>query len=199
MANYERLAASDYVVGSYVEVSELWRRYEDSGKAKHIRAAASLLCETLQRLSGDQEFWSVIIDALGDIDGQQAGAVREVLGDLSDFRRLEEDALKELGVPPDQASRLSSDLINAIRMAEGFPNGASITNLQLRVGDLGAEICEVAKGSHGWKRLVPKGMRVLSGAAVTVADGVTTFPIPPLAVLSIGGGVILMALDAFDE
>lgn len=199
MADYKRLEASAYVVQSYVEVSELWRRYEDSGKAKHARAAASLLCDTLRRLSGDQEFWSLTIDAVGEIDGPEAEAVREVLEDLSEFRRLEEDALRNLGVPSDQASRLSSDLINAIRMAEGFPDGASITNLQSRVGDLGARICEVADASHGWKRLVSKGMRVLGGAAATVVDGVTIFPIPVLAVLSIGGGVILMGLDAFDE
>ena len=44
-----------------------------------------------------------------------------------------------------------------------------------------------------------KGMKVLGGAAIVAADGLTAAPTAGVTLLSIGGGVAVMAADAFGE
>lgn len=203
MSDYGRLGASEYVLDAYVRVLDAWRYYEDHGDDGALRAAGDMLCETLGRLSGDQEFWGAAIDAMSDLEAEEEkGAFSEVLSNLAEFREFEERALMEFGVPVEQASRLVSDLIVAIRMAEKFPDWAAIVNLQNRVGALGERMCEVANARpqqrHKWRRRVLKGMKVLGGGAAVVVDGLTA-PVPPLALVSIGGGLLVMGADALDR
>lgn len=199
MNGYERLGASEYLVSDYVKVSELWRQYEDLGNDELLRRAAKLMCGTFGRLSGDQEFWGATMNAIRDAEHERE-AVSRVLADLREFREIEEDVLTKFGIPPERASRLASDLITAIRMAERFPDGDTVANLQARVETLGAQICEVAAPHRvpGWRRRVAKGMWFLGGAAAIVVDGVTA-PALPLTLLSIGGGVAMMAAEVIDE
>ncbi len=201
MASYPELAASQYVLDAYADVSRLWREYEDFGDDVLLRQAAVLMCETFGRLAGDDEFWSATIDAVRDPE-REAEAICGVLRDLSQFRKFEERALMDLRVPPDQASRLSADLILGIRMMEERPSGDTILNLKNGVGDFSGRICEAAEPTqpHRWrKRLVLKGMKVLGGAAVIVADGLAAAPTAGVTVLSIGGGAAIMVADVFGE
>lgn len=199
--HYEVLGASEYVVSDYVKVSHLWQRFEDSGDEKTLREAAKVMCGTFGRLSGDQEFWAAAIDAVGDIE-HQGQVVREVLADLREFREIEVNLLMKAGVPPEQASKLVSELITAIRITEELPRGNAVLNLQGRVEALGSQICEIAQAHEvrppRCRRRVVRGMQILGGAATVVVDGVTA-PALPIALVSVGGGLLLMGAEAIDE
>jgi hypothetical protein len=205
MGSYPALAASRYIVDDYARVSDHWRRYEAFGRDEDLRAAAELMCQTFGRLAGDGEFWVATSEAVRDRDREDK-AVRKVLADLTLFREFEERALMDLGVRADQASRLGSEVILAIRMTEDLPRADAVENLRGAVGDLGARICEVAapapapaQGRSWRKRLVFKGVRVLGGAAIVAADGLTAAPFLAIPLLSIGGGLAVMATDAFGD
>jgi hypothetical protein len=201
MPAYERLAASEYVIGSYAQAAELWQQFEDFGKDAQLRRVAVLLCETLGRLGGDEEFWGATFETIRET-GDEAAAVNEVLADLREFRGIEEGILVNSGVPPAQASRLASELITAIRVAKELPSGDTVLALRARVEALGAGICEVAAADHAepprWRRRLAKGMRVLGGAAAIVVDGVTA-PALPITLLSVGGGVLVITGEVIDE
>jgi|GEM_PF-5076987 len=201
MNNYERLAASTYVVDSFREVSEVWRHYEDHGDDDSLARVAHLICGTLKDLSGDSEFWAAAIDAAKEA-GERSEAVSEVLADLSEFRHFEEYVLIEAGIPREDAARFASELICAIRMSETRLDGDAVVNLQGRVRDLGKAVCEVASAGQAKRekrrRLVWRGFKVLKGAATVVVDGVAT-PGLPMTLLSISGGLVEIADAVFEE
>jgi hypothetical protein len=106
------------------------------------------MCDTFRQLSEDQELWGAVIEGVRSVE-DEADAVREALMNLREFREFEVQALRRFGVSPDDASRLTTDLIRAIRMLERFPDGDTITNLQTRVGNL-------AKRSARSRRIVSR-------------------------------------------
>ena len=201
MPSYDKLAASEYLVVDYVSVSQLWRQYQDFGDDGSLRRAAELMCVTFGRLSGDKEFWAAAIETVREGEENRA-AVQEVLANLRKFREIEEEVLRGSGIPPEQASQLASELVTAIRLANGFPSGDAIANLQGRVEALGTQICEVTRPHdahpHRWRHRIVKGMQLLGGAAAAVADAVTS-PAFGITLVSIGGGLLVMGADVIDD
>jgi hypothetical protein len=204
MNGFEGLEESRYLLDAYLSVATDWYRFEQAGDEQGLRSAADTLCGAFGRLQKDGAFWASVIDAIRVAD-KDPGAIREILSDLGQLREFEEGILVQLGFPPELASHLVSDLVNAVEMAGDFPSGASIKNLESRLGEFRERICEVASAGEedakeqrkGRIKRVKQGLKVLGGAVTIVGNGVAATAFLPAAA-SIVAGVATM-LDALPD
>lgn len=193
MAGYEEeLRASVYVVQEYGEADRAYGEFRRSGDRKELRRAASVLCGLFRKLEEDQQFWNALRRA-GQEGPEYLESMEHVLGLLREIQVEEEQAFVDLGLSPSQASRLVSDVLNAVELYEGGPSLESVQNLINRVADLRKEVCNVkALAKKDQIRTVERGLSAAAGAAAITADGVTA-GLGPLAILAsiLAGGAAL--------
>lgn len=200
MSGYEHLYASQYLFESYQSAAADGEQFERTGDVAYLVSAAETLCGAFGRLREDREFWAALIDATNKA-ANDPDSVREVLASLTDFRVIEENVLVGLGFSPNEASRITSDLICALRLVDEFPSGASIENLEARITEFGAQICAVAvppdedadprHDRSQRKKRVKQGLKFLAGAVTVAGNGVAAIAFAP-TLASVVAGVLVM-------
>jgi hypothetical protein len=192
------VAAADYLIDGYVEADDARKRYEQSGRASDLLAAAGALCRTLSRLEGDDGFWADISQIRSEED---MPAVRDALSNLDVVLDQERQLLREAGLSKEAAE----ELLEAIREVAEFldwPDEVAADRLRDAVARARRGICLQAsyrRERRRWNDLFTKGMAVAGGGAVMVVDATAHIAIPVVPVFSIyaGGKMIDKGADGF--
>jgi hypothetical protein len=193
MADYDELRASIYLVRDYAKAEREYGEYARSGNDGALRRAGDMLCALFGKLEEDQQFWTALRRA--GADGlERIESLDEVLGQLRNMQEEEEEEaiLVELGLAPDQASRLVSDVMNAIDLVGEFLTLETVDNLNSRIRDLRKEVCEAKKlKPKDRKRTVERGLNAAGGAATVAADGAAALVFLPTLASILGGGAMI--------
>lgn len=83
---------SEYLAEVYARSSDAWDYFELSGEQRALADSAGLLCEGLERLSGDGAFWAGMNDIPREVE-QRRAEVEEVLGHIELLLAVEERVL----------------------------------------------------------------------------------------------------------
>jgi hypothetical protein len=213
-------SSSRYLFETYGRADAAFQGFLRTQDPAALTAAAGYLCDGLTRLDQDMVFWGALVDLDQDYAQHQA-QVDEALRDLDGLFAMESDILRQALGDAGTATRLLSDVSNAIhilhgQLEHGGVRGPAIVNLQARNTELREQVCEqrvaidahpeVGGGGHAGQRqrrimrafrVTGRALKFVGGAALIVADGAAAVANPAAIVASIASA--LAGREAMDD
>jgi hypothetical protein len=189
-AQYEGIAAAEYILTGYAEADDHMREYERTRAASAIRRAAAALCHALVALEHDEAFWRSLADVRGSMAERMSA--QSVLHDLDALLGMEREVLERAGMSPEAAAAIEQDVARELERYGRWPDPWSVDRVRESVGSAGRSACIRASFiSQESPRAVRKARDVIAGAVVIVANGIAAPPgIKELSVF-VGGRMIL--------
>lgn len=186
----QALADRDYVIEAYIEASERYARFRLDGKRRDLKAAAQALCEMLQRLAEDSEFFTALAAALENAEGSP-------IEDIDTFLEDHFQILTKLGLTAAEAERLLDDFRYAVEHVNANADWRDIDQLRRRIGALAQATCGAARSAGPFRRRARKTVHIVrvvlpyaAGLGIVVVDaGGAIFAHHPHPLHSIEHGV----------
>src|ERR1700750_3188561 len=123
------LNASRYLLQYYIEASSALEAFERTGNIDALNKASSLICEALNRLSDDQNFWTELAKLQGPINENQQN-IKEAFDELDNFLTHEGKILRQHKLPESVLTRLLFDLSASLKSFKGNPDSKLLEQLK---------------------------------------------------------------------